>query len=312
LPNSNETEANKGYLAAFASMLFLSTTAIFIHYLHLNFQLPSLVLAFWREVFVGTALLLVFLLFKPSLLVVQRKHWLYLAVFGFALTCFNAFWTLSIAVNGASVATVLAYSSAAFTALLGRIILKETLNLAKWIAVVGSMIGCALVANALDPVLWKLGFPGFLVGIAAGLFYAIYSVMGRSASERGINPWTTLFTTFSIAAVCMLLLNLLFGRYLPGGAKMARDLFWLGNSWAGWGLLLALAVGPTLMGYGFYNLSLQYLPSSIANLVVTIEPLFTAVFAYFLFGERLSTRQILGGATILAAVFMLRIFNREK
>jgi len=72
-------------------------------------------------------------------------------------------------------------------------------------------------------------------------------------------------------------------------------------------MLAALAVGPTLMGYGLYNVSLRYLPSSTANLVVMIEPVFTAVFAYVLFGEMLTAVQLVGGAMILGAVAVLRL-----
>lgn len=56
-----------------------------------------------------------------------------------------------------------------------------------------------------------------------------------------------------------------------------------------------------------YNTSLSYLPSSIANLVVTLEPVFTALFAYFLLGERLRAMQLLGSLIILTAVVFLRI-----
>ena len=45
------TRTNRGYLAAFGATLFLATTAIFIRYLTVNFQLPALVLTFWRELF---------------------------------------------------------------------------------------------------------------------------------------------------------------------------------------------------------------------------------------------------------------------
>ena len=72
-------------------------------------------------------------------------------------------------------------------------------------------------------------------------------------------------------------------------------------------MLAALAVGPTLMGFGLYNVSLRYLPSSTANLVVMIEPVFTAVLAYIVFGEVLTAVQLAGGAMILGAVAVLRL-----
>jgi drug/metabolite transporter (DMT)-like permease len=56
-------------------------------------------------------------------------------------------------------------------------------------------------------------------------------------------------------------------------------------------------------------MSLSYLPSSVANLVVTLEPAFTAVVAYFMFGEMLTGIQISGSLMILAGVFFLRIYE---
>jgi drug/metabolite transporter (DMT)-like permease len=58
-----------------------------------------------------------------------------------------------------------------------------------------------------------------------------------------------------------------------------------------------------------YNVSLTYLPSSVANLVVTLEPAFTAVTAYFLLGERLTWIQIIGSLLILSGVVFLRIYE---
>ena len=53
-----------------------------------------------------------------------------------------------------------------------------------------------------------------------------------------------------------------------------------------------LAAGPTLAGFGLYNLSLSYLPSSVANLIATSELPFTAATAYFFLNERLTAVQI--------------------
>jgi len=73
--------------------------------------------------------------------------------------------------------------------------------------------------------------------------------------------------------------------------------------------LYLLAAGPTVLGFGLYNVSLGYLPSSVANLIVTLEPAFTAVIAYFLFGERLNGLQLGGSLLILAGVVFLRVYE---
>ncbi len=73
--------------------------------------------------------------------------------------------------------------------------------------------------------------------------------------------------------------------------------------------MFLLAAGPTLAGYGLYNVSLTYLPSSVANLIVSSEPAFTVVIAYFLLGERMNWGQAGGGLLILGGVIFLRVYE---
>jgi drug/metabolite transporter (DMT)-like permease len=152
---------------------------------------------------------------------------------------------------------------------------------------------------------------GILTGLFSGLSYAAYSLMGRSAAQRGLNPWTSLLYTFGFAALFLLGFNLLPGGALPGSAARASDFFALGDSVLGWGVLVLLAAGPTVAGFGLYNVSLSHLPSSVANLIVTLEPAFTTVYAYFLLGERLTAVEIFGGLLILGGVVFLRISRTE-
>ncbi len=127
--------------------------------------------------------------------------------------------------------------------------------------------------------------------------------------QRGIAPWTSLLYIFSLAAFFLLLFNLFLGGILPGTALQPADLLWLGNAWPGWIILFVLAAGPTVAGYGLYNVSMVYLPSSVANLIVTLEPAFTAVVAYFLLGERFTAVQVGGSLLILAGVVFLRVYE---
>jgi drug/metabolite transporter (DMT)-like permease len=307
-----------GYPIALVAAVFLSTTAIFIRHLTLTYQIPALVLAFWRDVFVVVTLLLVLGLFWPHLLYVDRRHLRYLALYGLVLATFNSFWTLSVAFNGAAVATVLAYCSSAFTALLGWWLLKERLGWAKLLAVALSLGGCLLVSGALDAAAWSANLLGILTGILTGLSYAGYSLMGRAAAQRGLNPWTTLIYTFGFAALFLLVFNLvgggvlLLGIRMPGAAARPADMLWLKDAWGGWGVLFLLAAVPTVAGFGLLNVSLKYLPSSVAQLIVSLEPVFTAVTAYFFFGELLNGIQIVGSLLILGGVVVLRLYEGQN
>ncbi|MBN2387179.1 MAG: DMT family transporter [Anaerolineales bacterium] len=304
---SSPAHLSRGYLTGLTCALVFSSTGIFIRHLTQTYGLPALVLAFWRDLFVVLSLILVLGLVRPGLLRVAPCQLPFLALFGLVLAVYNSLWTLAVALTGAAVATVLVYSSAAFTALLGRWLLKEHLDAVKLLVVTASLGGCLLVSGALDPAAWQGNLLGIFTGIFSGLAYAAYSLLGRSAAGRGLNPWTTLTWTFGCAALFLLGFNLLGSGFLPGAASLPADLFWLGEALAGWGVLFLLAAGPTLLGYGLYNVTLGYLPSGVANLIVTTEPAITAVIAYFVLGEILTGVQLVGGALILGGVAVLRL-----
>jgi drug/metabolite transporter (DMT)-like permease len=297
----------RGYTSAVIAAVFLSTTAIFISYLTRTFQLPALVLAFWRDVFVALTLLPVLALLNRSLLRIKKGSRQYMLLYGFVLAIFNILWTLSVTTNGAAVATVLVYCSAAFTALFEWWLFKETIHWPRVVCIFFCLAGCALVSGALNPDAWNSNLAGILTGLLSGAAYAIYSLMGRSASQRGLNPWTTLLFTFAFAAGFLFLIILLPFQKVPGSTNNLQDFLWLGSAWAGWGILFLLAAVPTVAGFGLYNVSLSYLPSIVANLVVTLEPAFTVVIAYALLGERLNPVQIAGSILILSGVVLLRV-----
>jgi len=314
----------RGFGLGLASALVFSTTAIFIRYLTETYSIPPLVLALWRDVLLVVPLAAFFAIARPRLLRAGREHLGYLALYGLLLAVYNGSWTFSVALNGAAVATVLVYCSGAFAVLLGWLLLGERVSWAKVAAVLMTVCGCALIAGVVaEPVavgngavgsgaavnLSGVRVVGAVVGTFAGLCYAGYSLMGRAAARRGLDPWTTLLYTFGFASLWLLAANMLPQLGLPGAAARPGDLLWLGRSAAGWLALLGLAVGPTLFGYGLYNMTLAHLPSSIANLIVTLEPGFTAVIAYWLLGERLGRMQVAGAVVTLGGVVLLRIYE---
>ena len=306
-PSRPRQNPARGYLCAFSSAAILSTTAPLIRHLGLHYHLPALVLAFWRDVFVVVTLVLVFAGWRRDLLRVAPRLLPFLVVHGLVLSAFNIMWTLSVTLNGAAVATVLAYCSGAFTVFLARWLLKEPLTGAKLLATAMSLAGCLLVSGALHAEAWRVNLVGILAGALSGLSYAVYSLMGRSASHRGCDPWSTLLYIFGFASVFLFLFNLPPGGFLPGSATRLGDFLWLGRSASGWGILFLLAAGPTVAGFGLYLVSLVHLPSSIANLVVSLEPAFTAVIAFVFLAERLGLLQVGGSLLILGGVAVLRI-----
>jgi drug/metabolite transporter (DMT)-like permease len=305
-----QTVRAQGYLICISATFAWAFTGIMIRYLTVNFQLPPLVLAFWRDVFVASALALVFLFTNRKRLILERRHLRFLVLYGLVLVLFNSLWTFSVALNGAAVSTVLAYSSSAFTALLAWWLLKESLHLPKIVAVSLALLGCIFVSGAYNLAEWAVNPFGILTGICSGMAFAAYSLMGKYTANRQINSWSALLYSFAFAGVFFLPLNLI-TTALQGEAALPT-LFWLDKSALGWAVLIGLAVGPTIGGYGLYTLSLNYLPASVANLIAMLEPVITAVLAFFLLGEWMTPPQLFGGALIISSVVLIRIFESRQ
>lgn len=305
-------EHTKGYFFALSSAVVLATTGLCIRYLTATHGMEPLVLAFWRNILLVLPLLLILECCFPKLVEIEGKDLRYLAGHGLILALFNFFWIESVRMNGAAVATFLVYSSVPFSALLGSLFLREQVNAGKTMAIMTAVCGCFLVSGALTDDFHLTNFSSLLLGLASGLCFGVYSTSAKFLRGRGLNSWTLMLYSFAFATVFLFLakgmISISDGKaFFPAG-----EYFSLGSSVPGWIVLLTLAVGPTLIGFGLYNVSLGYLPSSTVNLLTTSEPPITAILAFLLFGERLAGFQIFGSFLIMAAIIILKTTDRIK
>jgi drug/metabolite transporter (DMT)-like permease len=294
--------ARLGYTAAFSGVVVWSWTGVLVAYLLRNHPIAPMTLAFWRDLSSACILVAVLAVVRPAALRVERRDVGFLLLAGGALVLLNATWTLSTGWNGAAISTVLAYASPSITALLARVLFGERLGPVRLVALAASFVGCILVARADDPARWTLNGPGIVAGLLSAVAFAGFSVAGKMASRRGIDPWTLTAYTFVIAAAVLLPIA---WAVLPASGP-ARSLVSLGPAWRGW-LLLLLLVGPTLGGYGLYTVSLGYLPAATANIIASLEPILTAIWASSLLGEALGAPELLGGALIVGSVVFLQL-----
>jgi drug/metabolite transporter (DMT)-like permease len=292
---------SRGYVIALAATIAWSSSGIFIAYLTEGFGVPPLAVAVWRNLIITAVLFAGLRALAAKHLRLSRSDLPALLLFAVALAVLNATYPPSVAYNGAAVATVLIYSAPLFSAVAGRILLRESLGPLNVGAVVVGIGGCVLVSGAHDPAQWTGNPVGIALGLGTGLSFAAYGLLGRWVARRGIPTWTAMAYGFLVSTCLMLAL-------LRGGAFgwLERSPLTGADGWRravlGWGALLGLALGPTLGGHGLYNASLVYLPASTATLIVTLEPPLTALLAYLLLGERMGLAQLLGSGLVLAGV----------
>jgi drug/metabolite transporter (DMT)-like permease len=71
-----------------------------------------------------------------------------------------------------------------------------------------------------------------------------------------------------------------------------------------WGIILALAVVPTVIGFLFWFEALKRMDASKASFFIFLIPVFTAVFAYFFLKEEITLFMIGNAALIITGVYL--------
>ena len=210
----------------------------------------------------------------------------------------------------AAVATFLVYSSVAFGAVLGKITLNESLEFGKLISITMTLSGAFLVSISAEAASLEHTGLGLFIGLCSGFCFALYTIFGKSARKSDLNSWTIILYSFSISALFLFGANGTISLLQGDISQLSSSYLSLGMSYTGWTVLFFLAIGPTLVGFGLYTISLGYLQSSIVNIIATMEMPIAAIFAFILLNERLSGYQICGSGLIITAVIVLKMYPK--
>lgn len=297
-----------GVLLAVTAAIAWAATAPGIAYMLGHYPITALSLAFWRDAFIAVACLagigLAALRRGQGLPQLSHTDLRSFAVMGvISIGIYHALFVTSIALNGAALAIVLIYLYPVFVSLGARLLFHETITPVQLGALALALVGCALLVRVYDPAVLRVSWLGVLVGIASAATHAGYVLFNQRAVIRH-SPWLSLALTMSFGTLALLALTLV--------AEGPASLLTVGPGLTPWLILLALALGPTLMGYALFATSLRHIPGRIASLIVVIEVPITTLAAVLLLGERIGPVQALGMALILAAAVLPSLHLRAR
>jgi drug/metabolite transporter (DMT)-like permease len=98
----------------------------------------------------------------------------------------------------------------------------------------------------------------------------------------------------TVAAAALLPYSLLTAQaFLPQDAR-------------GWMVLAALALLPQVAGQSLIAFGFAHLPASLSSVSLLLQPLLAALYAWLILGEGMGGTQMLGGAIILAGIYLAR------
>ena len=118
-----------------------------------------------------------------------------------------------------------------------------------------------------------------------------YLLIGRTLRRR-LSLLAYVWLVYSSAAIALVTV-----------AIIAREPLW-GFSPAAWALLLALALGPQLLGHTVFNWALKRISATFIALAILGEPVGSAALALLLFDEGLSTLQTAGFTLLLVGIYL--------
>ena len=137
------------------------------------------------------------------------------------------------------------------------------------------------------------GLYGDLMILVAVVAWAVFAVAGKVYAERhGVRTMT------GVAISSGSLLYLPFGLALSEGASFRR------LSPAGWGSVAYLVVVTSIVAYLLYYWAMKRADASRVAIYSNLQPVFTAVLAWVLHGEPITSTFLAGGAMVLAGVLL--------
>lgn len=266
----------------------------------LNAQgLASMEIVGLRAAVTALFMFLFLLVFHRRLLKIRlRDLWCFLGTGLCSIVFFNFCYFKAITLTSLSVAAILLYTAPAIVMVLSYVLFREKLTKRKLLALAMTFVGCVLVTGILGET-GTVTVEGILVGLGAGLGYALYSIFSRYALERGYASLTITFYTFLIAAIGSCFLTDM-GKVVQVAVSGADQLFFT----------LAFGVLCTVVPYLTYTLGLQYVENGKASIIASIEPVTATLLGAVLFHEKLTASGVLGVVLVLAALVICNEKNR--
>lgn len=249
--------------------------------------------AFWRVALALPALGLWAALEKPRILAADgRKPYGAVLLAGLFFTGDLIFWHLAIANTSIANATFFACLAPVWVAMLSPVTLGESVSRHTLTGLAVCLFGAGLLifhsAGASDSRLL-----GDVYGIATSFFFGLYFLAARRARGTFAAGTMTLLSTL-VTTLGLLIAALLSGEaFFPGtGSGLAN--------------LLALGLVSHAGGQGLLAIALGVLSASFSSLVIFIEAVAAALFAWAFAGERPDLVQIAGGILVLIGVYRAR------
>jgi drug/metabolite transporter (DMT)-like permease len=263
----------------------------------LRYAVPMTIV--WLRFAVGVVLLAGVVAARHQFKVPKGKDLAYFALLGFLGITFHQ-WLQSTGLETSAAATTawIVATIPVFTALLGRLVLKEKLGWLKGLGIGLAALGVLLVVThgELGSIFsGNFGSPGDLLILISAPNWAIFSVLSR----RELGKHSPALMMLFVMGAGWLFTSVAFftGPGLADIVKLQLD---------GWLGIAFLGIFCSGLAYIFWYDALAELPASQVGAFVYLEPLVTVIVAAVILAEPILWSSVIGGAVILGGVWLVQ------
>ncbi|HET7744533.1 MAG TPA: DMT family transporter [Gaiellaceae bacterium] len=265
--------------------------------------LSSLELTQIRSTGAAVGLLAFLLAFARHRLRVDRRELGFLVVFGVTGVAFVQ-WLYFVALEHlpVGVALLIQFTGPLWVALFARFVYHETIRRRVWVALALCLVGLSLVVE-----LWTgVAFSRIGITAALGASFALAAYILMAERERKHrDPVSLSFYGFLFAAIFWAIVQPLWEfpwSVLDDTVSLQGNLS--DHTAPVWLLVGFVIVVGTMVTFSLLTGALKHIPATRAAIVSTLEPVVATVIAWAWLGESFGPSQLVGGAIVIAGIFL--------
>ncbi len=293
--NTEPAPVVRAYAALLAGVLCIGFAGVFTR----SADSPGIVVAAWRVGLATVVLALPFARQRPThrRITGSALKW---TVFGGVMFALDmGIWNVSMDYTTAANATFMINTTPLWVGLITVFVLRKRLPQLFWPGIAIALSGAALMifSSGADMAVRK----GDLMALAASAFWASYQIsMGHVRTISQVSNLTSIWIVAAVGSVILIPATMLSGASLIGYDQQT---------------MLALAGAAIISQIGGYlgiNYALGHIPPARVSVVILLQPVITAIAEAFLIGVPFGCWLLVGGALILAGVYLVTIASRNR
>ena len=225
-------------------------------------------------------------------------HCRFLIVGVLAVAIYPLAFYSSMRLSGVTIGTVVSIGSAPILSAIIEYFSRDFQLNKQWamgalLGIIG-MVMLAFSDNASTTIQYTHVNLGILLGLVAGLTYALYSWSARQLMLKGVNTKAAMGATFGCGGLLLIPVMLITGSAFV-------------NSWNNMTVGFYMALIPMFLGYRCYGFGLSKISASMATTITLLEPVIAAILAMLIVGECLSLIGWIGMLLIFICLIMVTL-----